>query len=113
MKQTDKPNEERQVRVEHIFCAADDVVSGPQRACKIDGIERLEQQQSASDPGEDEWALQPQTNSDEDVADVAEEQEVLCPVLPPIERRPNDQPKRPDDLEPERHAPSHGTHCMR
>src|SRR5579859_505686 len=104
VKQAEQPNRERQVRIEHVFSAADEVVAGQQSAGKIDAVESLEEKQSAGRPGKNQRALQPQCDSDEEVSDVAEEQKILCPVLPPIKRSPNDEPCSPSDFEPEREA---------
>src|SRR6266700_3614133 len=96
------------MRIEHVLGAADQVVARDQRAREIDRVERLEQQYSAGNPGEDERAFQPQANSDEDVSDIAEKQKILRAVLPPIKRSPHQQPDRPSELQPERHPRTHG-----
>ena len=41
MKQTEQANDERQVWIEHIFRAADDVESGYESSGKIDRVDRL------------------------------------------------------------------------
>src|SRR5215469_11968329 len=89
------------MRIEHVLSAADKVMAGQQCARKINGVERLKDQQSASYPGKYQRTLQPQTDSDEEVPHIAEEKKILCSILVPVDRRPHDQPYRPADLEPE------------
>jgi hypothetical protein len=78
---------------------------------QVDGVEALEQQQSRRLPGENQRALQPQCEREEQVSQIAEEQEVLQAVLGPVERDPGDHPDGPADLEPE--GDPHGRHCSR
>src|SRR5580698_6266820 len=80
-----------------------------QRSHKINCVETLKNQQSASSPGKNQRALQPQPDPDQNIPDVAEVKKVLRPILPPVNRRPDDQPDRPCNLQPQRHA--HAGHC--
>src|ERR1700686_1039707 len=107
VKQAEQADGQRQARIEHVFCAADDVSSCQQSAGKIDGIERLEEKKSRGRPGKNQRTLQPQTNSDQYVSQIAEEEKILQAELLPVERRPDEQPEGPSDFEPQRqpHGP--------
>jgi len=109
VKQAEQPNDEWQVRIEHVFRAADQVSPGQQSAGKIDRVDRLEQKQSGRGPRENQRTLQPQANTDQHISKIAKEEEILQSELPPVERRPDEQPDRPADLEPKRYPRRHGS----
>ena len=98
MKQAEQSNGERYSRIEHVFRPADDVTAGNESAREVDDVRRLKQQQSACLPGKDQRTLQPQADADQNVADVAEEKEILHAVLPPVQGNPGNEPERPKDL---------------
>jgi len=107
MKQAEQPDHQRQVRIKHVFGAAYDVVPGKQSSGEIDRKNRLEQKQSRRDPRKNQRTLKPQSDSDQDVSQIAEEEKILRTVLPPINRRPYHEPHGPRDLQPQRqpHGP--------
>jgi len=90
MEQTEHPDEQRQMWIEHIFRASDQVLpSCDKRSRQIDSVEGLKQQQPASGPGKNDRAFQPQPYADQHVPDIAEEQEILRAILMPVQRSPH------------------------
>ena len=107
MKQAEQPDHQGQVRIKHVFGAADDVMPGKQCSGEIDRKDRLKQKQSRCDPRENQRTLKPQSDSDQHISEIAEEEKILRTVLPPIHRRPHHEPHGPNDLQPQRqpHGP--------
>jgi hypothetical protein len=85
------------------------VLAKQERADEIEPVQGLNQQQPHRLPGEDQPAFQPEAKQDQDVSDIAEEQEILCAILLPIHRRPDGDPCRPSDFQPQRNTPAHGS----
>ena len=104
MKQTEQPNSQWNLRVEHEFRSADQMSSTYEGAHQVDGEQTLEQQQPACLPGEQERALEPERGGDEEIAEITEEKKILRSVLPPVQRDPRNYAYGPDNLEPERDA---------
>lgn len=102
MKQTEQAYQQRHARIEHVLRTADNVAAREECSCQVNRVDSLKEEQAARLPGENERALQPQPEADEDVPNVAEEKKVLQPVLPPVDWNPRDQPDGPENLEPER-----------
>src|SRR5207302_1645971 len=76
---------------------------------QIKNKDGLKHQQADRLPREQHRALRPERNRNQEIAEVAKEQEVLHAILLPINRRPTKHEDRPDDLEPEGQA--HAEHC--
>lgn len=102
VKQTEQANDKRQVRIEHVFRAPDQVASGQKGSGKVHSVDRLEQKQSGRDPRENQRTFEPQGKADQHISKIAEEEKILQSELPPVERRPNQQPDGPANLEPQR-----------
>lgn len=100
MKQAQQTDRQRQAWIEHVFRAANRVMSGDQGAGKVDYVEAVKQQEPAGLPGKQQRTLQPKRDPNKDVAQIAEEKEILHSILSPIQRSPRDQPDRPDNLQP-------------
>jgi hypothetical protein len=68
----------------------------------IERKNRLHHQQSARRPRKNQRALNPQSDPNQNIPNVTEKKKILRPILPPVHRRPNDQPDSPRNLEPQR-----------
>src|SRR6185312_3095057 len=90
------------LRIEHVLSPADNVFAEKKSTNEIYGGKRLENQQPYCLPRENQTALGPQSDGNQKISDVTEIQKVLCAILPPINRRPHQQPDGPYNLEPNR-----------
>lgn len=102
MKQTEQAHRQWHAGIEHVLRASDNVAASEECSGQVNRVDSLKEKQAARLPGENERALQPQTDPDEDVPKVTEEKKILQPVLPPVDWNPSDQPDGPENLEPER-----------
>lgn len=111
MEQAQQPDEQRHGWIKHEFRAADEVLSEQERRQEIKREQGLKEQQSSCLPGEEERALRPQRDCDEEISQVAEVKEVLRAILFPVKRCPGHHPEGPTQLEPKRQA--HGRNSTR
>src|SRR5215469_2946810 len=109
VEQTQQAYQQGQMRIEHELSAADGMMSAEPSSRQIKNKDGLKQQQADRLPREEQWALRPERNRNQEIAEVAKEQKVLRAILLPINRRPTKHEDRPDDLEPEGQA--HAEHC--
>src|SRR5215472_1220464 len=68
VKQTEKAQSDRQVCVEHEFCATNPVLTRQKRAGEINGEESLKQKQAGRLPGKNQRTFQPETHDDEEIS---------------------------------------------
>lgn len=80
-------------------------------ADQIDEIDRLEDKQSACGPRENQRTFDPQSDPNEDISDIADEQKILRAVLVPVNWSPGEEPDCPADLQPQRDAPGDRGHA--
>lgn len=113
VEEAEQADGERDVRIKHVLRAADDVMASEQSSREVDAVESLKKKESAGRPGENERTFEPESDADQDVAEVTEEHEIRKAVLSVVKGGPHDQPCSPAELEPQGHRRFHRGHCMR
>jgi len=111
MKQTEQPHKQGQMRIKHVFSAADKMGAAKNRPNQIDGIEGLKKQKPTSLPRKKQRTLQPKRRRNEKISQITEVEEVLQPILMPVNRHPSEHPQAPANLKPKRHT--HARNCTR
>ena len=100
MIQPEQAHHQRNPEIENVLGSPEWVYSQQKRAEKIDSIKRLKNQKAHGLPRQDEAALDPESYGNQQVSYIAVVEKILRAVLPRVQRRPDDYPRGPGQLQP-------------
>ena len=90
--------------IEHVLGAADEVPAEKKCAEQIEHVDSLKNQQSDRLPGNNQTALKPESQRDQEIAKIAKVKKILRSILTPVHGDPCRQPEGPGNLQPQRNA---------